>query len=625
MVNKVVFSALIPVFLSILSFGLKATGKIPQYQNLQQMRELVFIEPMNAIQKLESLRENLELSNRKTQALWHLLYVQALNNSYHFDEYEKTLKNALTLISGDVDLEVKSLLMTYQGISLHRKGEFQESINVLRDAAAVGQEAGSDFAYVLAQVELTYALSLAEQLEFAMLEVQKAYIVASKLNNDFLSGLLEEVNATLMGYRDEYDGSIESYLSAANYYAKVDYPYYLGESAYGIASTYRYAGELEKAHFWYDRYLKYVDSFNSTYTYFFYNYGKAMTYAAQGNCTYALNSITAAISVVQFKDYKAELYKQLSRCLGKYKDFVGAEAALDQAKIIYQEIPELNGTSWSVEVEMVEAELLAYRGEFDKAYERIRSYYEQLNEIKRKSMTKRLDKLKIAIQAERQNMEMNLFDSKARLYQAEMESQLRKNQVQKMWLMAAVLCILLMIAFGLYQLTISKKLKRLSITDELTGLKNRRFIFDTIKQVLEGRPAHIETHSVLLMDLDCLKQINDSYGHHIGDTAIKEVARLGLSILREGDVFARIGGDEFMILLSRVTSNNQAPMIAGRLLEQISDAKISTDTGNQINLSVSIGVAHMTRDLDSPTSIYSRADQALYQAKRDGKGRVSVW
>lgn len=158
-----------------------------------------------------------------------------------------------------------------------------------------------------------------------------------------------------------------------------------------------------------------------------------------------------------------------------------------------------------------------------------------------------------------------------------------------------------------------------SIRDELTKVYNRRYFFEA-SQLLENGAALIpENTSILMIDIDDFKILNDTYGHHIGDQALKNLTANISSMLRATDVFARYGGDEFICLLPQ-TRRDQALEIAKRIKDKF--GKMSVKENNKdIIIHTSIGVATSENEVKMEELI-AMADQALYKAKNEGKNRI---
>lgn len=169
-----------------------------------------------------------------------------------------------------------------------------------------------------------------------------------------------------------------------------------------------------------------------------------------------------------------------------------------------------------------------------------------------------------------------------------------------------------------------KKLERDVHRDELTGLYNRRHFNYAINQELERTRRTSQPTSLILLDIDHFKLVNDDYGHPIGDLAIQHVANAVTHEIRRLDIPCRYGGEEYAIILPS-TGMGTALSVASRLRQSIVDVPIILTEGRQLRLTASLGVASATKDYqDEITSrtLVMHADKALYQAKNNGRNCV---
>lgn len=165
--------------------------------------------------------------------------------------------------------------------------------------------------------------------------------------------------------------------------------------------------------------------------------------------------------------------------------------------------------------------------------------------------------------------------------------------------------------------------RRLSLMDGLTGIYNRRFMQMQFRQTLATAQRFQRPFSVLMMDLDRFKSINDAHGHPRGDAILVEFAKRVSAALREVDTFARYGGEEFIILLSE-TDLTGAVATAEKICDVIRSKPFGDLDEDPVSLTVSIGVAVYPANGDSLKSLTEAADNALYKAKEDGRDRVVV-
>ena len=166
--------------------------------------------------------------------------------------------------------------------------------------------------------------------------------------------------------------------------------------------------------------------------------------------------------------------------------------------------------------------------------------------------------------------------------------------------------------------TRNKELLKYAQTDALTGLYNK----ETTEQLTDELLSEDENKylAFLILDVDCFKQINDIYGHAVGDIVLQKFGKLLKGTFREGDILGRIGGDEFGVIMKNIQTKDIAMKKAEELLAKTQAYKIDELKGN--NISISIGISTAPQDGDCYMDLYKRADQALYQAKRSGKARV---
>lgn len=167
---------------------------------------------------------------------------------------------------------------------------------------------------------------------------------------------------------------------------------------------------------------------------------------------------------------------------------------------------------------------------------------------------------------------------------------------------------------------VQKKLRQLSETDALTGLYNRRKLIETLDQRLEIFEREQSQTSVLVFDLDDFKRLNDEMGHQAGDAALVEIARVCRQHLRQNDVVARFGGDEFAVVMP-ATERRDAMVIAEGLRETV---PIILRQTLRFDATISGGVSEFSQPDRFSSDILKRADEGLYLSKRAGRNRVSA-
>jgi len=162
----------------------------------------------------------------------------------------------------------------------------------------------------------------------------------------------------------------------------------------------------------------------------------------------------------------------------------------------------------------------------------------------------------------------------------------------------------------------------MAITDALTGLYNRRYMESHVGALVEQAAARGKPLTVLVLDIDYFKAINDSHGHDAGDDVLREFATRVKKSIRGIDLACRLGGEEFVVVMPE-TDMAVAALVAERIRRRIAGEPFAIDSGAKaIDVTLSIGLAALGAPGDTGATILKRADQALYRAKRDGRNRV---
>jgi diguanylate cyclase (GGDEF)-like protein len=191
-------------------------------------------------------------------------------------------------------------------------------------------------------------------------------------------------------------------------------------------------------------------------------------------------------------------------------------------------------------------------------------------------------------------------------------------------LFVAAMCSVLSLALGFVYMTMERAERRsfeLAMKDMLTGLSNRRAISDELHAAVAGARRQGQLLSVLLLDIDHFKKINDGYGHQAGDAVLRNVAKTLQSRLRAQDQIGRFGGEEFLVVLP--DTGVQGALILAEALRAAAEATPTPWGGQPIPATVSIGArGGLITPNDTPDSLVAEADAAMYRAKQGGRNRV---
>lgn len=588
------------------------------------MDDEIYREPWLSYQKLLKLEHQFE-SSGNTQKLWWLFRkAQAENLLYLHQDFEKTVADGLTLINDDTPALVSTMFKVFSGVIAQRQGRFQDSVRILESALKQAAEANLYHVYARGKQDLAYTRSLIELYETSLKELQEAYVEAFALEDKFLLAMINETYGAIYGYLGEYKKSVEYYDKALDTYEILGYRAHIAEATYGLASTYRYWKKYDLAIAKFDLYLQQISYTPNKDISFFGAYGLGMTLAEKGDCERANEVISQALLLNGQIDYNAELYKRQASCFVKLNQLQAAQSALDNAAEIFAGLPDLVGTKWVLEVQKVKSEIAYANKQYQGAYDLLDDYLNNYIELLNKKSSDRLVRVRAAMEVERNKVEIALLQQRNEVQQLEVETKQQRNELQSYIIAFSVLVILIILVAMKIQHNSSKKILALSVKDPLSNLYNRRYVFEYLAKLFEHLSPNKSELSLIMIDIDDFKQINDTYGHPFGDNVIREVAKVGQATLRAEDVMGRIGGEEFLCILPR-TNAEHSKVIAQRMLEKIAQCQFSHAKSSDIQVTVSIGVASLLDDTTDMADLYEQADKALYQAKLEGKNSLHVY
>ena len=169
----------------------------------------------------------------------------------------------------------------------------------------------------------------------------------------------------------------------------------------------------------------------------------------------------------------------------------------------------------------------------------------------------------------------------------------------------------------------NEELARLSRTDRLTGLNNRGHWEERLEQEFRRVKRSKTPSSLVMLDIDHFKQVNDTYGHQAGDEVIRVVAATLIRLQRETDISGRYGGEEFGIILPE-TNADQAMVMAERLRSSIEQSPVTYE-GKQISFTISLGICEITPEMQEYTQWLENSDQALFSSKRNGRNQTTIY
>jgi len=258
--------------------------------------------------------------------------------------------------------------------------------------------------------------------------------------------------------------------------------------------------------------------------------------------------------------------------------------------------------------------------QYQLAYEQKSAYLDKYRAYRLAIKELRIKKLNEKYKTDLKLKTNELLQSQSEYKTLQIQEAKRQESTQQRNVIIVIVAVILFVVLLFRQLRIRLILRRLAKTDSLTGIFNRRTLFEQGEKLTTISIENTSQLSVILFDIDHFKLVNDTYGHDIGDSVIQSIAHLGSETMRSRDVFARLGGEEFAAILPG-TSLDQAKAFAERFREKVESFNL-TNHENSHRVTISAGVANLSQVEVDFDSLLHAADEAMYLAKNQGRNQV---
>jgi diguanylate cyclase (GGDEF)-like protein len=524
----------------------------------------------------------------------------------------------------DGDRRAEADLRLCRGYGQEAAGRLDEAAADFDFGAAQGRRLGNDRLLADALVfrgELRYFRG---DMGRALEDLKQAYELYVRVGK--ASRRRYALNAIANLYADarvgEYDRAIEYYrqLLAANQTAGL--PREVATGYYNLAGTYESKGDLPAALAYYRRAMEMErrlgDADEAAYT----GRSVGVVLTKQGHPARALPWLDAAIAAAgRARDVDRMAAAQLSRgvalrSLGRVRE---ALADLDAARTRYE---AARNTRFLERVHGERALAFAAAGDWERAYQARTEQLRYQGELAEQLKEEHTSRLRVQFDTEKKEAE-----NRALLRENRLRGQALKDAERIRSLQAAVLALALGIAAVLGFLVVrhvrgERLMRVIALTDELTRLPNRRHVLELADRGLAAARRTGEPFSLLALDVDRFKEINDRYGHEAGDQVLRRVAQACRGTLRHDDAMGRTGGEEFVVVLPRADLAT-AREVAERLRAAVEGLDWSA-VAPGLHVTVSLGAAERTPADGTFADLSRRADHSLYRAKEGGRNRVEV-
>jgi diguanylate cyclase (GGDEF)-like protein len=518
-----------------------------------------------------------------------------------------------------------SELSYLRGFSLESLGDAEGAIENYFNGLEVAESLDEQKIIAEGLINLGAIYYLTEQLEKSITMLNNALIIANKINNDELMGSVNSELGILYSYMYNPKKSVEFYQASYEYYKKAGMDLYALNSLQNIAVNHMDESRYEQAILLFEEIIESADKFSSNEV-----VGRIYTSLAlshvnkeEPDLDTAYNYITIAEkylksaqqhnALIHFNVNKAYVLKAMNR-------FDEALESLEAAEKLLAINNKTKNTYSHYNLMYLQSDIYYKTNKYQQAYNKQSEYLTRLFEEQLSVNMDKIEELRLSFESKQADLRKKILEQEESVQVMQLND-VTYHEKNLQLLIASVALILAALAWFLLKLLKSQKhLVRISQTDDLTGVVNRRRLMELGEELYINAQKYSQCFSVLMLDVDNFKAINDNFGHSIGDKVLKEIAKLTNDVMRETDCFGRFGGEEFIALLPE-TSHQSAEDIAQRIRINIQDKVWSYK--HLTKVTVSIGVSSYQRERETSFAQLLRdADVMMYKAKKLGRNKV---
>lgn len=567
--------------------------------------------------------EKLSLENR---LVFYKYLAEIYSEQAQYHESKAITDKALLLAKNLSSPSIVSAELYYsRGFAVESLGEFDQAIINYQNGLEIAESLNDKKNIATGLTNLGAIYYLTQKFERSLIVFNQALNIAIPLKDNELLGYINSELGILYALMYEEDKAMAFYQKSYEYFQKAGKNFYAYNSLHNIAINHSRHGRYEesisinKEIVEHAKEIGNIEIIASAYTGLAWGYLKKEDSNPEAAYEYMkiseqyVNQGEQHQLALSFGIDKAFLLYEME----KYDEALEALSSIDP---LLENKSSKVDKSFTLNVLYLKADIFYKKKRFKEAYQLQSDYLTLAFEIRDSSNYEAVEDLRMRYESEQADLQKRLLEQQKSLQTVRFKDTQYQEDNRNLLLAFTAIVVLVISWFLLKIIRGQKRLIRLSQTDGLTGVVNRRRLIELSDFFFyQAKQAKI-SFSVLMIDVDDFKLINDTYGHKTGDKVLKKIAEIGSNVMRGTDEFGRFGGEEFIALLPE-TDLEQAKVIAERLCQNINN--FSWKNIIKSNVSVSVGVAcvdlnqHKTAD-----DLIKSADILLYKAKSLGKNQV---
>jgi len=578
-----------------------------------------------SVEKHLPVQSSLSITN---QIVFYKLQSEVYLEQAQYDFVVKSASKGLELAK---QLSSPSIVITEllyaRGFAIESLGDLDAAQKEYRAGLEIAESLNNKKFIVTGLANLGALYYLTEKFDRAFIVLNDALALTKKFDDDETKGFIHAELGILYSYIGQEDKSMEFYQKSYEYYQKAGKNFYAYNSLRNIAINHSYKERYEEAIVIYKEIIENADKIGNIEV-----IAGVYTGMAWAQLKKADKDPEAAYQYMLIASQYAEQAQQhdipLSHAIDKaylLMEMERYQEALASSELAEQYIKEYQPGQYAQTVSKLnlwylKAEIYFKLADYENAFLVQEKYASFALSLAGRSNFAELDEIRMRYESEQADLQKKILEQNESVQSLLLQE--TQHEIENKQLLVTVIAVLALILAWTLVKVISgqKQLFKVSNTDSLTGVANRRLLIDLGNKQFAHAKKSQEQLSILMLDVDDFKAVNDDYGHKIGDSVLKDIASIGHNCMRSYDKFGRVGGEEFMALLPN-TSNEEAQQIAERLRLFIFEHRWGYELDRSV--SVSIGVAHYDEERHQRfEQLLKSADVLLYQAKHTGKNKV---
>lgn len=584
-------------------------------------------DPKAALILLNSHKDSLNTQPIASQVNYYRIQSAAFSDQALYSLSEASADKGLMLAKkmNNPSIFIAELAYT-KGFSLESLGDFESALKIYQSGLDVARSMNNQELTARGLINIGAILYLQKNFKQSLITLNQALTLANDIADEALLGDINSELGILYGYLGEEKQANDYFQKSYHHFKKAGKHNYALNSLHNAANNYanqkRYEEALEVYRVLESEILP--NTSNHFIAGIYRNIAWALVNQTEPDTESAYRYILLAgeyVKEVEQHAVKLQYIVDKAFVLEKMERYQEALDNLDEAQaLLALKDSNIYDTS-EVNILYLRAKLQYVLGNYSQAIETQSIFLTKSIAYKKVRETNEVDELILQYESETAQRQNNILEKKQRLQDLQLQQMTDNADNREILVIILAVCTLLLAWFLLRVITGQKNLVRVTRIDSLTGVVNRRRLLELGGDLFLQAKIEQQAFSVYMIDIDFFKQVNDQFGHSVGDKALQEVAVLSQNLMRDYDVLGRFGGEEFIALLPN-TDNNEALDIAQRLRQHIEQAKLQTLQLNQ--LTISIGVATFEHDNYADFSdLLKAADDNLLTAKQSGRNKVS--